>query len=787
MAIFYFDAPAGSGKTHVLVEQAHRMARQGQKLLFVQPSRELISRTISEMLQAFHPTYPFRQMTSDTHGGNVVAAIIGHFRDTPRNQGEILFITHAAFLLLPFLERARDWTVIVDEVLQVDLFESFNIPDTHKLITDALAFEPGDGGYGRLRPAISLPSSFSVDQIARNPRSDQVLAQFSGFAHRIKSENWEVYGNKDSFERLIAGHKGGQLQTYSLLGATIFERFAKTIIASACFTNTMLYQLWFGRGVQMQPVEQDFFDGLRYQQHRNGAHVTIRYVQDEHWSKTKRDMVVDGGGTFGEAIIAQVGQVLDGEPFVWMGNKDQSGAFDLLPNATQLPNSPHGRNDFQQFHNVVVLSALNAPPTHFTFMETLGVSSDALKTAHYRSAVYQAMMRCSIRNPKDATPKTIIVMDRPTAHWLADCFPGACVEQLNIKVALPHRPRGRPCVGAVALTAAERARRCRQNKREGNSVTAYGSVFSSMFATISALQLELDTVDDAGFIALLAELHQREVKAKDENVLISPATFDPAIAGVQTQRGLDNVTQARGIWLDFDDGDLGHEDFAVVFPAVRFAAFNTYSSTATNKRWRAFIPTSRNMSAAEYASVVWQIERQLVDQRWGDSNSKGRRHGLDASKMHAASMFYAPCQAADRAASFFHDHNDQARTALDVDHWLAAATRMSAAQVSTISTNMPVADQVDHEAVAQAITAWRSAPAGTGHLAFYALSVRLKRAGLSSSDVELLLKREATHAHSPNERRAEISGLIASLGSVHCQSLTFTKQAAYPMGFDEAC
>ncbi len=761
MAISYFDAPAGSGKTHVLVEHAHRLAQQGKKVLFVQPSRELISRTINETLVPLVPSYSYRAIHGNTDGGNVVAAIVRHFRDTPRYQGEILFITHAAFLLLPFVERAGDWMVIVDEVLQVDLFESFNIPDTHRLITDALAFVPGASGYGRLLAAISSPTGLPLDQIARNPRSDQVLAQFSGLAHRMLSDNWEVYARQDSFERLVAGDKGGQLQTYSLLGAEIFDRFAQTIIASACFTDSMLYQLWSARGVQLQPVGQEFFDGLRYQQHRNGAHVTIRYVQDQHWSKTKRDMAIDGGGTLGQTIISHVGQALGSEPFVWMGNKDQSGAFAHLPNATQLPNSPHGRNDFQQFHTVVVLSALNPPPTHFAFMDTLGVNGDALKTAHYRSAVYQAVMRSSIRNPNDPTPKTVIVMDRPTALWLADCFPGARVEQLNIDVALPDRPRGRPPVGAVALTAAERVRRYRLRKREtpaDSAAASYGSVFATKFASVSSLQLELDHADDDGFISLLAELHQRVVPAKDHNFLISPATFDAAIAGVDTQRGLDNVTRARGIWLDFDDGDLTHDDFAAVFPALHFAAFNTHSSTATNNRWRAFIPTSREMSADEYATVVQQIERGLVDQRWGDRFTEGRRHGLDVTKMHAAAMFYAPCQATDPTASFFHDHNEQPRTALDVDHWMTAGRSSTAAKPVTM---LPLLHgPIEKGAVDKAIAKWRAAPAGSGHSAFYALAAKLKRAGMSAVELESLLTQETQHARSLRERHAEIPNLI---------------------------
>jgi hypothetical protein len=68
---------------------------------------------------------------------------------------------------------------------------------------------------------------------------------------------------------------------------------------------------------------------------------------------------------------------------------------------------------------VVVLSALNPPPAHFVFMETRGIDGDELKTALYRGAVYQAVMRSSARNPNDTNPKRFIVMDRVTAEWLA--------------------------------------------------------------------------------------------------------------------------------------------------------------------------------------------------------------------------------------------------------------------------------------------------------------------------------------------------------------------------------
>lgn len=138
-------------------------------------------------------------------------------------------------------------------------------------------------------------------------------------------------------------------------------------------------------------------------------------------------------------------------------------------------------------------------------------------------------------------------------------------------------------------------------------------------------------------------------------------------------------------------------------------------------------------------------------------------------------MFYAPCQAADPTASFFHDYNELPRAALDVDQWIADAP-----SVAVVTLQAPsVLAQVDREAVDQAITAWRSSPAGSGHKAFFALAMQLKRAGMSPSEMEALLTQEAQYAHSPSERHAEIPGLVATCGIDPRHAAPSTKQAAY--------
>jgi hypothetical protein len=68
----------------------------------------------------------------------------------------------------------------------------------------------------------------------------------------------------------------------------------------------------------------------------------------------------------------------------------------------------------------VILSALNPPPAQFSFLDALGFDSREVKT--------------------------VIVMDRATAEWLASMFPGCTVRPLDGLGHMPSKGKpGRPC------------------------------------------------------------------------------------------------------------------------------------------------------------------------------------------------------------------------------------------------------------------------------------------------------------------------------------------------------
>jgi ABC-type transporter Mla subunit MlaD len=72
-------------------------------------------------------------------------------------------------------------------------------------------------------------------------------------------------------------------------------------------------------------------------------------------------------------------------------------------------------------------------------------------------------------------------------------------------------------------------------------------------------------------------------------------------------------------------------------------------------------------------------------------------------------------------------------------------------------------NQIDETLVQAAITTWRSSPKGSGNNNFFQFALELRKAGMNKAQIENMLQSEAAFAHSPNERKAQISSIIKSL------------------------
>lgn len=808
--IDYLDALAGAGKTRAFVRWAHRLARQGKKVLVVQPSKLLIASTVKHELSQLTPIR--HRVIDGDHVQGVAAAIVAHFKDTEPG-GEILFVTHSGFFRAPYLERRENWTVLVDEIPEVVRFFDLNLPDNRALILPHIEAAAHDARYAVLAPSGSTGAN-RLRKIARNEGRDDVWKTFQDFATTLVDDDWSTFVDHAKFEAHRTGVAAeSRLASYSVLRPSIFRGFQRVVVGGACFEESLLYRLWLAEGVRFRRLCMK----LRYDHHLNGHALRILYATTEPWSKSLRDRSV-GDTTVLTTIVARVGDEFGDHPFLWMGNKDLASDLFNQPKAVRLPNSPHGLNSFQHIDRTVVVSALNPTPGHYSFLESRGLSDEDVRTAIYRQAVYQAALRSSLRDPESTTPKTVVVMDLPTAEWLATLFPGAEVSPLGgeaISPVLGKAGRPRRHKNAAARKAHHRNKQKQELLIEQGIINgedlcdgdypdmeaevrramaelsgaeslpeecagSAGTVFESKFDTSPLDHVEY--LDEDSFIDGLRSLHRRTVLRKEDSGLISPAHFDPSMSDA-TARGLANVRQVRGIWLDNDGGDLTPDKFAALFPALRIACWNTFSSTAERPRWRAFIPTTQAMSRKVHGLVFRQIVKVLnANGYWSKQEIADRprlrsrlEHGFDAATMTASALFYLPCQAAESAASFFQDFAGAKRRPLEPVLWIkraiVAPTREAPTQVTEIPVTRPAGHRItlrsrtEDDAAREAIDRWRSScrASGVGHGEFFKLAIGLRKAGYDDHELEAALREQAALARHPTERRLEIPRLIRSI------------------------
>lgn len=777
--IKYVSAPCGSGKTHSALNYAIKSTNSGEKYLFVQPTVDSINQSVAHCQQS-DPSVRIRQIHGETSSSGVIADINKHLKYT-NPEGEIVFITHSAFMQVTDWTMRSDWHVIWDEIPQVDSLFEGQLPESHGILTNLIAEsdEPlVDGIYRQ----IYAKDADAIGRIASNQRGDEVWNLFRDVAGKIASRHWKCYVNAKQFSDITQRHQPHKILIYSLLQPSLFSGFASVTIMGACFEDSVLYHMWSELGFNFvpHPVIQS---GLRLNKHTNGNLLAIKYATTAPWSKTFRaTSLVDGeGANVLDGIVRRITEELAGKNFVWMGNRDiDDGIFGNA--GCRLPNSPHGLNNYQQFHDVAVISALNPKPAHFGFLQSFGLDSGDVRRAGYWQQVYQACCRTSLRNPLDTNPKTVIVMDLDSANWLAEQFPGATVMPLGV-VGLPvQRKVGRPRIHA---NSAARKRACR-DKWKHDLVEALGrhqqehtGMASSLFATVYDKEAFAQVAHDCpdSFIALLRELHARKIVAKKEAGVICPAIFKAPDSGEEASRTAERIESVSGIWLDNDGGDLRHQDFVGMFPDLRIVVFNSHSSTAAHPRWRVFIPTTCAMTLDIYAAVVDQILR-VVNRHgyWSAEQVKrtkraqnGKLHGFDVTKLRGYSLFYLPAQAEGADGSFFHDHHSEQRLPLNPLQWVAYAANhvMPAAIPAPVAHHMgTVVNQADVEA---AIAEWRAArlSAGTGNHGFFMLGVALRSAGMSLTDIKAVLQMESAYGRSPDERRKQIPSILQSLKQRH--------------------
>lgn len=769
------DSVAGSGKTYALSKIAVQLANKGQKVLFVQPTMELIARTL-EQLDALHPSASAIRIDTDTTD-DVVNSIMRHV-ENPGSEGQILFITHAAFERLPYVHRSDTWHLFIDEAPQAHRSALLRFKHTHDALTSLLKVTPVDGVWSEL----VIEDANGAMELRQKAEFDDALSLFREALNFLTSKHWSVYVTTESYAKLLNGDVTSKSEPmlFARLKPSICAGYKSVRIAGAHIRESIFAKLWKAQGAILK---FEMLEDLRYTSHEKCKRVKIFYGIKRDWSKTLRDKF---RSQIWDPLILKTVELSGNKKFLFLVNKDIKNPFYHYKKAIQLPQSPHGLNQYQDIDMVAFLSALNPHPQHYAFLKFLGLNSDEICRDVYYSKAYQAIMRGGIRNFEGDAVQTIVVPDQGLAEWLTSIFQGSSIEWLGI--GLPEEVALRSGRPRIHQTNADKtkASRLRLERKDYELLYAellellpndqnedyseinnscyetslikrdkvtrfYATIWDNIESKLHSNYLLSDNI--YSFIERLKLYHLNVFRYKEENSLFGIGLAAP---NSYHMRGIDNVICANGIVLDNDGGQMTPDEFARMLPGVEIFIFNTFSSTPDRPRWRAYIPTATVMPSVCYTRIVARIFTLL--EQAGFEN-----HGFDKGKKSAADLMYLPCQAAHPEGTFFIEYRSPSRAPLDPMSWisfedapeiLAGLVKGSAAERSRRNPRIEADFEDD-------ILRWRTEGdiSGNRNAGWTSLFFALLAKGMSIDRIQEVMTAEASLCHYYRDREARISQL----------------------------
>jgi hypothetical protein len=281
-----------------------------------------------------------------------------------------------------------------------------------------------------------------------------------------------VFCEWEAWVRLLSGRSGGSLRgQVSICGfrrPDALRRFARVTMLGALLQYSLAWAVWEALGVRFEPSQL-----IRLNQTATllGPRRLRIYWVTEAWSKRLRDR--SGGIAAILDAVVKAAVIDPSEPLCVVCNKDDGSEVNpdavrkFFPMAQIMPHRVEGQNRFRHCHQLLHCAALNSWTPDIRFLETvLGIDARGQRIARTGAAVYQALMRLSLRDPTAKRDVTLVVMDRDVAEWLPQWFmPADQVEVAGIDADVarkghPGRPRKE-----FPLTNAQRQQRWRDRRR----------------------------------------------------------------------------------------------------------------------------------------------------------------------------------------------------------------------------------------------------------------------------------------------------------------------------------
>jgi hypothetical protein len=357
------------------------------------------------------------------------------------------------------------WDLFVDEIPAVFENVSLRVAKTHSHLTDLLELE----GITDMVAAVKIREGFKsqMETLRVNKSGDQLLGLFGEIATHLLDDNRTVMVATAEYNALLSGKRPkGELNFFSILRAEVVADYKSVTFMGANAMETELFILWESLSEVQFQEHPHLSKGLRFKQHGNGQRLTVNFLFEHEWSISRSRRV---NPQTGRTLLEDVGQFVQdhfaGQRFLWVANK--AADMPMFDQNDRLPAVSHGLNKahFQSSNAVVSLIALVHNHASAKFLGMLGLTDAQVRTVICYQSEYQAVMRCSLRQPAATAPVTVIVPSRASAEWLASKFDGCTVAKLETGLDWEIGKAGRPKTGNAPKTAKQRMREMRERRR----------------------------------------------------------------------------------------------------------------------------------------------------------------------------------------------------------------------------------------------------------------------------------------------------------------------------------
>jgi hypothetical protein len=343
-AIHYVSAAAGRGKTHAACDYIAANAT-ACNYLYVAPTIQLLEQTFTVLCErGLTPII----ITNTTNKGNVKREIMTKLRGA-ETQGTVLLVCWNSFSEIPYFPRKENWTIVVDEIPQLDEFHPLDLPKHFGLILDHVRnLRVETEGLYRMIPT----NSKRLDNFLFNQRDDAVdvakpvllAALSSGKTLLACADFWdELVRETESGKK----PKQGRFYFFSLLNPTIFRGFLQVILLGAHVENSLLYRHF--QNMVNFVTHDEIANRLRGVDASIGNRAEIFFFLDEQYSKAIGMKQIDGR-ELADLMDEKVIDLVNGRNCIYATNHDRKAKrLEHLDNFREIPPVSHGMNTYSDY------------------------------------------------------------------------------------------------------------------------------------------------------------------------------------------------------------------------------------------------------------------------------------------------------------------------------------------------------------------------------------------------------------------------------------------------------